>query len=107
MPPITKANKVGTECQAIARELSDRQNAPETRMTHGQISRIVTAMSSAGNILTTMDRFDPAGPAPAGFEKKITYDDQGRVVVSFTQTEAPQPTVPTMPEGYGHPDPTV
>lgn len=79
----TTAKMIATECQNLARVLGNHQDDQLTLKAR-DCTRLVSALSSAGNVLATLDQFDPSGPAPTGYEKKIGYDPEGNVTVTFT-----------------------
>lgn len=92
VPVTSRAAGLAGECQRLARQYTDRQNAPETVLTPTAVTRLVSALTSAGNVLATLDKFDPAGPAPEGYERTISRTEDGRLVVSFTELPVPEHT---------------
>lgn len=110
---MTTAEKVATECKTVAetcqqyaRALGNHQN-DKLELKARDAQKVVTALLNAGNILSALDRFDPAGAAPEGWTRRTAYDAQGRACVTFEQATAAEATVPPPVEGYGHPDPSM
>ncbi len=104
-PPAarTTARAVALECQSLARQLGNHQDDQLTLKAR-DAAKLVTALCNAGNVLDALDAFDPSGPAPAGYIKKLGYDPDGNVTCTFTQTPPDRPAAPPMVEGYGHPE---
>ncbi len=101
----SNAKRIAKECQSIGKQLGNHQS-DRVELPARDIGHIVTTVLSAGNLLESLDQFDPAGPVPAGWERKMEFQPDGKLVVSFTQTEpGPSVPLPPMPEGYGHPEP--
>lgn len=98
----TQARGIANECQALARLLGNYQN-DRLELKARDAMRLVTVLSNAGNVLATLDEFDPSGPAPTGYAKKLGYDPDGNVTCTFTHLVPPKVVAP-MVEGYGHPE---
>jgi hypothetical protein len=80
------AARVADDCLHIARQLSPRQNHAETKLESGSVTAVVNACLSAGNLLSGADKLDPLCPPPDGWERKVEFGPDGRMIVTFAQT---------------------
>jgi hypothetical protein len=87
---MTPARTVSQQCLMIGRQLAHSQNEASTTLTPEQVSRIVSATSSAGNLLEAIDKIDPGAPAPPGWKKNTTITPEGRAIVAFEQCDPPK-----------------
>jgi hypothetical protein len=87
-PKVSTATSVARECLAIAYEMAPNQN-DAARLSSAYMGRVVSALVSAGNLLSALARIDPAGPAPEGFKKTTSFDAGGAVSIVFEQLSDP------------------
>lgn len=109
--PVAVMLDHGTECQALARALGDRQNSDST-LTGRLATRLVNALLNAGNTLTQIAK----DVAQADYEKAVAAPETANVGLDLV---APPLSIPdqltvqgkistTFPlEGYTKPDPSM
>ena len=88
----------------MSKILADHQS-DKLELSARNVTALVNALTSAGNILAAADRIEPWGPAPDGWMRTTSFDSAGRMIVTFEQALSPSADVPPVPEGYGHPEP--
>lgn len=80
----TVAATVAKECLACGHTMARYQN-DRTVLSAGWMTKITSALLSAGSVLGAADKIDPTGDPPEGFTKKVEFAADGRLVVTFEQ----------------------
>jgi hypothetical protein len=96
-PKDSLAKRLATECQSLARQLGNHQN-DKLELPARDVQKLTTTLLNAGNVMAAIDKIDPMGPPPAGWQRTSAFDGDGRLTIMFVQVDSTPP-----PAEYGHP----